>query len=66
MLRLTRHNSFYARAQQVPENDILRAVAELRPDEHDLRHHHVRFETLPRLWAKVAQVPKVSALSFVV
>ena len=59
MLRMTRHDSLYARAQQDPENDILRAVAELRPDEHDLRHQHVRLEPLPRMWAKVTQVPKV-------
>jgi hypothetical protein len=49
MFRLTRHNAFYARAKQDPENNILRAVAELRSDEHDLRHHHVWFEPLPCL-----------------
>ena len=56
---MTPHNSLYAQARQGPENNILRAVAELRPDEHDLRHHYVRFEPLPCLWAKVAQIPKV-------
>jgi hypothetical protein len=59
MLRMTRRNSLYERAKQDPENDVLRAVAELRSDEPDLRHHHVRFEPLPCLWEKVAQVPKV-------
>jgi len=59
MLRMTQNNSLYARAQQDPENNILKAMAELWPDEHDLRHHHVRLEPLLCLWVKVAQVPKV-------